>query len=462
MPRDTDTERRTFGRVRLKLPIRFRMEERPEEWVDGVTRYLSATGMLLMTETCIEIAARLMVVLTIPGDQATRQLRGVVVRTQLGETNHQYLIGVKFVDLEEADRAHLASLLHDSDIMELLRLAAAEEASDLHLSSNHPPIVRVMGQLKPLREQRLPGVKLKHMIYTLLDERQRQVFERDLELNASVSIEPTLRYRLNVHMQRGNVEAAFRRIEPVVKTIAELNLPKTVIQFAHFQDGLVLVTGPAGAGKTTTVNAMVDYINTTKSAVVITLENPIEYVHVYKRSVIKQREVGTDTLSFPVGLREAMRQDPDVIVIGEVRDEITMKTALDAAETGHLVLATFPASDCLNSILRVFHFFSKERQQEIQLQLSNCLRAVLSQRLIARADRPGVIPATEVLLNTAAVANTIRTGSIEQIPTMIQTGTEYGMHSLEHSLKQLVQRQIIQPDAYKQHSQAVREVMKAP
>ncbi|GIX46736.1 MAG: hypothetical protein KatS3mg131_0947 [Candidatus Tectimicrobiota bacterium] len=227
------------------------------------------------------------------------------------------------------------------------------------------------------------------MIYTLLEERHRQVFERDLELDFSISVEPTLRYRVNVHMQRGNVEAAFRRIEPAVRSIAELNLPAIVKRFAEFPEGLVLVTGPTGAGKTTTVAAMVEHINTTRSAVVITLENPIEYLFTYKRSVIKQREIGTDTHSYPVALREAMRQDPDVIVIGEVRDQETMKAALDAAETGHLVLATFAAANATQSILRTFHFFPKDRQQEIQLQLANCLRGIVSLRLLQRADQAG-------------------------------------------------------------------------
>jgi twitching motility protein PilT len=330
----------------------------------------------------------------------------------------------------------------------------------VHLSANHPPLIRVAGKLRALRKDSLEAPDLKHMIYTLMDDRQRQAFERELELNFSFSIEPTIRYRINVHNQRGNVEAAFRRIEPAVRTVQELALPPIVERFAEFQDGLVLVTGPTGAGKTTTVAAMVDHINRTRAAVVITLENPIEYVYPYKQSVIKQREVGVDTRSFPIALREAMRQDPDVIVVGEVRDEVTMKTALDAAETGHLVLATFPAADCAQSILRVIHFFRKERQGEVQLQLSNCLRAIISERLLPRIDAVGVIPATEILVNTSAIAHLIRSGSIEQVPSVIQTSMKQGMHNLDSSLEKLQRGGFISLETVKQHSLNVEEALR--
>ena len=275
------------------------------------------------------------------------------------------------------------------------------------------------------------------MIYSLFNESHRQVFERELELDFSLPITPTLRFRVNVHMQRGNVEAAFRRIEPSVRSFIDLNLPEIVRHFAELRDGLVLLTGPTGAGKTTTLAATVEHINTTRAAIVITLENPIEYLHTYKQSVIKQREVGVDTLSYAMGLREAMRQDPDVIVIGEIRDAETMKVTLDAAETGHLVLATFPASNSAQSILRTYHFFPQNRQHEIQIQLASCLRGIMSLHLLPRVDQPGMIPATEVLTCTDAVANLIRTNTLEQIPSAIQTGGRYGMHSLETSIAKL-------------------------
>ena len=453
-------ERRTFQRIQLKFPVRFRTEDRPDVWQMGACQDISAAGMLVATEGRVNVSTPLSVLFSVPGERIQRQVRGVVIRSELDEENRCYLVGLNFVDLDEASRKHIAAALQNTDIVGLLRLAANAGASDVHLAANHPPLVRVAGVLKPLRSDAIEGSDLKHMIYTLMDEHQREVFERDLELDFSFSMEPTIRYRVNVHSQRGNVEAAFRRIEPAVRTITELNIPAIVERFAELQDGLVLITGPTGAGKTTSVAAMVEHINATRAAVVITLEHPIEYVYTYNRSVIKQREIGVDTRSFPIALREAMRQDPDVIVVGEVRDEETMKTALDAAETGHLVLATFPAASCTDAVLRVIHFFRKDRQQEAQLQLANCLRAIISQRLVPRIDTVGVVPATEILVNTLAVSNLIRSGTVEQIPSVIQTSMKQGMHSLDSSLERLCSAGIISLETVKQHSFNLEETLK--
>jgi twitching motility protein PilT len=445
--------RRTSRRIRLKFPIRYWNQDRPDETLAGMTQNISASGVVFLTPEPLDISARLKVFFdNLPGDRTARQIGGVVTRAEIDEKTGEYLIGVKFTDLDQESRARIGEALQQTDIMGLLRLMAHKGASDLHLSTNHPPIVRVAGQLYPLRKHRLSGPDLRDMVYTILEDRHRQVFEQELELNFSLSVTPVLRFRVNVHMQRGNVEATFRRIEPAVRTFAELHLPEAVRRFADLHDGLVLITGPTGAGKTTTVAAMVEHINTRRAAVVITLENPIEYVYTYKRSIIKQREIGADTRSYPVALREAMRQDPDVIVIGEVRDKETMKAALDAAETGHLVLATFPAANCVQSILRTYHFFPRDRQQEIQLQLANCLRGVVSLRLLPRVDEAGVIPATEVLTCTDGVANMIRSGSVEQIPSAIQTGAKYGMHTLESSLEKLWEAGYIDRATVREHS----------
>lgn len=444
--------RRTSRRIQLKFPLRFQSELRPETISTGITQDISASGLVFSTLERVEVSTHVQLFLdNLPGDRTARQMHAVVTRTEIEEETGEYLIGVTFTDLNEADRTRIIAALQQTDIMGLLRLTAKKGASDLHLSTNHPPLVRVAGQLTPLRRGLLSSLDLRDMIYTLLESRHQQVFERDLELNFSLSVSPTLRFRVNVHMQRGNVEAAFRRIEPAVRTFSELHLPQAAQQLAGFQQGLVLVTGPTGAGKTTTVAAMVEHINTTRSAIVITLENPIEYVYTYKHSVIKQREIGIDTHTYPVALREAMRQDPDVIVIGEIRDDETMKAALDAAETGHLVLATFSAANCVQSILRTYHFFPSDRQKEIQLQLANCLRGIISLRLLPRKDTTGVIPASEVLICTDGVANMIRTGSIEQIPSAMQTGAKYGMHTLANSLEKLWAAGAIDREAVHEH-----------
>ena len=445
--------RRTSRRISLKFPIWFRSQKQPEALLMGITQNISAAGIMFLTRTLVDVSTGVKVFLdNLPGDRQARQIGGVVTHTEIAEGTEQYLIGVKFTDVSEQDQEHIVAALQATDIMGLLRLAAKKGASDLHLSANHPPLGRIAGQLYPLRKTPLSGPDLRDMVYTLLTDRHRQVFERELELNFSLAVTTLLRFRVNVHMQRGNIEAAFRRIEPAVRTFEELHLPAVVQRFAECRDGLVLVTGPTGAGKTTAVAAMVEHINTVRAAVVVTLENPIECVYTYKRSVIKQREIGVDTHSYPVALREAMRQDPDVIVIGEIRDDETMKAALDAAETGHLVLATFPAANCVQSILRTYHFFPRDRQQEIQVQLAHCLRGILSLRLLPRVDGAGLVSATEVLVCTDAVAHMIRSGALEQLSSALQTGTRYGMHTFASSLEKLSQAGYITSDTVREYS----------
>jgi len=449
MGQEGPKRRRQSPRIPLKKPIRFRRDDSPEETHRAWMQDISAYGMAFLAEHRVDVGTELTLFLEeTSAEREVHAIKAVAVRTEF-ELHHAeglYEVGVKFTDLDGPGREQILEALQQSDVMSLLKRVADAGASDLHLSAHHPPVIRVSGKLQPLPdEEPLPPRKIREMIYTLIDDKHRRLFERELELNFAVSVHPTLRYRINVHMQRGNVEAAFRRIQPVARTFSQLNLPPVLKHFADLTDGLILITGPTGAGKTTTAAAIVDYINRTRPAVIITLENPVEYIYEFRKSVIKQREIGVDSHSYPAALREAMRQDPDVIVIGEVRDEETMAAALDAAETGHLVVATFPAANCVQSILRTFHYFPKERQPEVQLQLSNCLRGIISLHLLPRADAPGVVPATEVLVNTDAVANMIRTASLEQLPSAIQTGAAHGMHSFAASLEELQKTGKIHP-----------------
>ncbi len=438
--------RRSSPRIALKFPIHYRPQDGGDDLLQGRTQDMSVSGLSFLAKSKLDVGSNIRIFLDEqPGNRNPCQVSGVVTGTEVWGEN-TFRIGAKFLNLDEEIRSRIMIALQHSDTIGLLRQAAQTGASDLHLSADHPPIARIAGELRPLREERLSGPDLRDMIFTIMDDEHRRVFDRDLELDFSLSIDSTLRYRVNVHMQRGNVEAAFRRIEPAAHTFQELNLPIVLKRFAELRTGLVLVTGPTGAGKSTTVAAIVDHINSTRAAVIVTLESPIEYVYTYKKSIIKQREIGVDTRSYPAALREAMRQDPDVIVIGEVRDQETMESALNAAETGHLVLATFPAANCVQSILRTFHFFTRDRQQEIQLQLANCLKGIISLRLLAREDKPGVIPATEILVCTDAIANMIRSGALEQIESAIQTGATHGMHSMASSLDQLRKTGRITPE----------------
>lgn len=324
-----------------------------------------------------------------------------------------------------------------TDLRELLKHTIEKRASDLHLTAKTPPIIRIDGKLVQTTFPIMSKEDLKRIIYSVLNDKQKEKFETELELDFSLSMEGIDRFRVNVHMQRGSVEAAFRRIPLYIPKIDELNLPTAILHFARKTNGLVLITGPTGSGKTTSLASMINLINEERECMVMCIEDPIEYVHTNKKAVIKQREVYNDTNSFSEALKRCLRQDPDVIVVGEMRDLETISTALTAAETGHLVLGTLHTPDAAQTIERIIDVFPAHQQQQIRIQLSYCLQGVVSQNLLPAAKGKGRVLATEVLVATAAVKNLIREHAIEQIPTSIQTGMQYGMHTLNMSLKKL-------------------------
>ena len=329
------------------------------------------------------------------------------------------------------------------DIKELLKTTIDRNASDLHLTENSPPVLRIDGKLILLDEPPVSRDQLKKSIYAMLSDTQKEKFERDRELDFSLGLEGMERFRVNIHIQKGSIEAAFRRIPLYVPSIKELGLPKAIMDFARKPNGLILITGPTGSGKTTTMASMINLINEERACMVISIEDPIEYVHRNKKAVIKQREVFSDTHSFSEALKRCLRQDPDVIVVGEMRDLETISTALTAAETGHLVLATLHTPDAAQTIERVIDVFPPHQQQQVRLQLSACLQGIVSQTLLPRAEGEGRVLATEVLVATPAVRNLIRERAIEQIPTSIQTGHQFGMHTKDMSLKKLFEEGII-------------------
>jgi twitching motility protein PilT len=345
-----------------------------------------------------------------------------------------------------------------ADIRDLLKAAVEKEASDLHITAGSAPIIRIDGKLIPLNFPKLDRENCKRLVYSILDDKQKAIFERDLELDLSLDVPELNRFRVNVHMQRGSVEAAFRLVSLTIRTLTELGLPSVVADLSRKTQGLVLVTGPTGVGKTTTLAAMVDLINTERQAIIIAVEDPIEYVHSNKRSVIKQREVYADTRSFASALVHALRQDPNVIVVGEMRDIETISTVLTAAETGHLVLATLHTPDASQTIDRIIDVFPPYQQEQIKIQLSTTLQGIISQHLLPRRDKPGRIIATEVMIATNAVRNLIREHETEQLLTHIQTGGQYGMHTMDKSLKTLYQKGIITEDVFKTYMKNPDEV----
>ncbi|MDD5108935.1 MAG: type IV pilus twitching motility protein PilT [Candidatus Omnitrophica bacterium] len=332
------------------------------------------------------------------------------------------------------------------EIRDLLLMCNENGASDLHITENEPPVLRVDGRLLRTQLEKLDKQSLKKMIYSVLSNTQKEIFERELELDFSLALPDLDRFRVNVHLQKGSVEAAFRRIPREIPAVEKLGLPKIISDLARRPNGLVLVTGPTGMGKTTTLAAMIDLINGERECMITCIEDPIEFIYANKKSIVKQREVYSDTHSFADALRHALRQDPNVIVVGEMRDLETISTALTAAETGHLVLATLHTPDAPQTISRIIDVFPPHQQTQVKLQLSDCLQGVISQLLLPHASGKGRVLATEVMIATASIRNLIREQQIEQIPTMMQTGLQYGMNTMDSCLKELTQKGLITLD----------------
>jgi len=324
------------------------------------------------------------------------------------------------------------------EIRDLLLLCVEKSASDLHITDNEPPILRVDGKLYRTQMETLDKYTLKKMIYSILTDAQKEIFERQLEMDFSLALPQLDRFRVKIHMQRSSVEAAFRRVPLEVPDMEFLGLPSIIKDLARRPNGLVLVTGPTGMGKTTTLAAMINLINNERECLIVSIEDPIEFIFENQKSVIKQREVYADTRSFSEALRHALRQDPNVIVVGEMRDLETISTALTAAETGHLVLATLHTPDAPQTIERIIDVFPPHQQQQVKLQLADCLQGVVSQLLLPHASGKGRVMACEIMIGTSGVRNLIREHEVEQIPTLMQTGSQHGMKTMDKSLKELM------------------------
>ncbi len=332
------------------------------------------------------------------------------------------------------------------EIRDLLMMCIEKSASDLHITEDEPPILRIDGKLVRTKNEKLDKSSLKKMIYSVLSNAQKEIFERDLELDFSLALPGLDRFRVNIHIQRGSVEGAFRRIPIEIPTFGKLGLPQIMMDLARKPNGLVLVTGPTGMGKTTTLAAMIDLINSERECLITCIEDPIEFIYINKKSIVKQREVYADTRSFAEALRHALRQDPNVIVVGEMRDLETISTALTAAETGHLVLATLHTPDAPQTISRIIDVFPPHQQTQVKLQLSDCLQGVISQLLLPHSSGKGRVLATEIMIATSGIRNLVREQQIEQIPTMMQTGMQYGMNTMDSCLKDLTKRGLITLD----------------
>ncbi len=324
-----------------------------------------------------------------------------------------------------------------ASLSELFILMHQRGASDLHLTVGAPPTLRIDGELVPTPFEKLTPESSQQLIFSLLNDQQKQRFDSTNELDLALGIKGIGRLRVNIFRQRGAVGAAIRSIPNQFKTFEQLGLPKAVEDLVNIPKGLILVTGPTGSGKSTTLASIIDYINERHTLHIVTVEDPIEYVHSHKKSIINQREVGQDTESFPTALKYVLRQDPNVILIGELRDLDTISSALTIAETGHLVFGTLHTNDCAQSINRLIDVFPPHQINQIRVQLSFVLQAVLSQQLLSNASGTGRSLACELLMVTSAVRNLIREQKIEQIQLSIQTGAKFGMQTMNQSLANL-------------------------
>jgi twitching motility protein PilT len=324
-------------------------------------------------------------------------------------------------------------------LAQLLEQMVALDASDLHLTVGTPPAIRVRGEVKRLDEfTPLDGDLTRQLLYQVMNTEQQKRFEVNRQLDFSHSLPGLARFRVNVYMQKESVGAAFRLIPAELKSLEQLGLPDSLAELATKPRGLVLVTGPTGSGKSTTLAAMIDKINQTRSDHILTIEDPIEFLHQHKGCIVNQREIGVDAVSFAEALRGALRQDPDVILVGEMRDLETIAIALTAAETGHLVLGTLHTQSASGTVDRVIDVFPAEQQGQVRIQLAGALQGVVTQALLPTADGRGRVAALEILLPDDATRNLIRQGKVEQIYTVMQTSTSRGMQTMEQALADLV------------------------
>lgn len=332
------------------------------------------------------------------------------------------------------------------DMTELLKFAIKSGASDLHISSGESPMFRIHGDIRRVDMEPLTSEEVHTMVYDILNDQQRKIFEENRELDFSIALGDYGRFRVNVFSQNRGEAAVLRTIPNKVRSFEELGLPKICRAITKAEKGLILVTGPTGSGKSTTLATMVDLINTSFNRHIITIEDPIEFIHESKKCLINQREVGEHTHNFSNALRSALREDPDVILVGEMRDLETISLALTAAETGHLVFATLHTNSAPKTVDRIVDVFPADQQAQIRTMLSETLYAVISQILLKRADEKGRIPALEIMICTPAIRNLIRESKTAQIVSTLQTSQKFGMQTMEMAIKNLLERKLVSPE----------------
>jgi twitching motility protein PilT len=432
-------EKRTTKRQISRFTLRYKIPSQSDSTINtAITSDISCAGLSFEDSHVIPIDTELDCEILFPQLPEPLKIKGAVKRITKIEKTNNYFYGITFRGIEEKDRQILEQYIQLISINNILRTAFKNGASDVHLVAGQPPIMRVTGELTKMSGVAIGAHDLKEMILSILMEKQIAQLNREMELDFSYAITEGIRFRGNIHFEKGNLEAAFRAISPEIKTIQELGVSPVVAELAKKKSGLILVTGPAGSGKSTTLAALIDLINKEKNCMIISIEDPIEYVYASNKSIIKQREVGVDTLSFNLALKHILRQDPNVILVGEMRDLDSISMTITAAETGHLVLSTLHTSDSIEAINRIIDVYPKDQQTQIRSQLAACLEGVVAQLLLPDTSGKGRVLASEILIVTPAIKNLIRNGQLTQIYSYIESGGNSGMQTMDDSLLSLV------------------------
>ena len=441
------SEKRGHARRNIRVPImcwEFKDDKPVGQGMEIISRDLSAGGVAFESQTIYPLGTVFLTEIYLPGRKEPLVCRLKVARIETVLGKEKYLIGTSFSNIKDEDKGFVAACLEKLNLYTILDRALKVEASDLHLTVGRPPFLRVQGKIHYImKTEPVQEGEIKAMVYPLLNNAQIETFERNKELDFAFSPTVNSRFRVNLHMQKGFLEAALRTIPTSTKTFEELGLPLVAMErFCKEKSGLILIAGTTGSGKTTTMASMVDFLNRSLERVIITIEDPIEYIHTSQKCIIKQRELGSDTYSYAEALKRTLRQDPDTIVVGELLDSECVTAAIKAAETGHLVVSTIHAPDTTQAVERIANFFPPEHGQNICQQLSSCLLGILFQALIPGKDGKRVL-ATELLMTSPAVKNMIREGKFNQMRLSIQTGRDYGMYTLESRLQELYDKAVI-------------------
>jgi twitching motility protein PilT len=436
-------QRRKMSRVFLKIPITCEIIDpinNSYRIKNVISRDINTEGILFRSDEIFPLKCQMNITFQLPVKKNIISTPIKIIRVEVDEEGNNFYIGAVFTQLNEKDKIDISQLLDRVNINKILELAIKKKASDLHLTTGSPPIIRVFGELEVLNLPALDASDITLMIYSLMGKQHIKEFELTKDADFGIQYDLENRFRVNVHQQRGFLEATFRWINANISSLEDLKLPEVVKDFTRIKDGLVLIIGPAGSGKTTTMAAMVERINQERNAVIIILERAIEYVHSNVKSIIKQREVGVDTNSFAAAIKSCLRQDPNVIVVGELGDVETIKTVLYASVAGYMVIASCPAPNIIQAIEMLANTFPAENRKQFLSQMATCLKGVICQTLLPLKEKKGRILATEVLVTNEAVRTVIRNDEIVQISEIIQTGATYKMHSMAHSMHNLYQQ----------------------